>query len=1472
MSDSIPPMDDSSHSQPEEHGSLGEVHEKVAPAGHDVDNPNQECLLYLWTLYKQTEDEKVQMEDSHRREMEEVDQYVEHIQQLSEDGEITLQTLEFENKQLNDRITQLVDSQSSVQKELRKMLEDADLHTILDLKCQDQFAYLLAERAELQTKVKSKIQTETLEVPMTAIVNKASTCNGNISKDAEIEGRDSVVTVAETAEPVKASAAAVATAAIAATPVASLKTTDISIQVEMKFQEQLETDFDEELQKIHEKWQMSEKRMKDKYEEEVNTVLEENERMDEELTELKIKVDQSEKVIESLQKELASYQNSNLLEEDNVTTPTKRRSCDVALRKVIENKTKVETELVSLKMQVRNLEYDNKNLKSQLEQVQQKAELERDHQQQMRYKTTSLRSEMDNMEQKLEDHQKSSEKLLRERDASHAQVELLKKELKDMRVQKEQLETWQDIAEIMSNDKKNLMEKVELLNAEVKEIQAKRDEIIKEKLQLSEEEMVLTNQLEEFRREIEEQKSDYNKVKNDYERLKCSKLEQSARIDDLQTSVNKVTKEKEQLEDQLEKANEYSESLKGTVEELNGDIAKYKMEKEEEGKQQQVVTAQLQEQNEALGEQHNSLKQELQNQQLKTDELLEGQHQLLSKHEEMCNSLAAEIDDLKSKLKLTLEELGRARSLLDEKTEKCAAVLDLETQLEETESQLVTVTHQYEMSQVEIEELKKETANLKTKLANAHTEIQDISQEYEVKQEESQEKLNTVEHNLQNEIKDMLEEKSNLERDYNAKLTKLQMEVVDFNNKLQSRLTEKNDLEEKLDKVQIDLKNTENQLLEANSVKEDLSKRLEIVSASKEDISEKLAFALQKLEEVSQSRYWNQSKQSVQLEASSEVDGGKPQDIPLAVVEPDNYQSDNFGTLSPSHSIKTAHKSGEDEGSEDEEGEKEDEEGNKRDAKDSGECEMEQSTCLSERNQRPLLIENTSDEFVICLDAMVRGSTKGVQISKSFQRRMEQLKNSINGLDAKGKGSGILERFYNVMDLFVDLQDNHSQLYQQINKLMHYAKERKHGIEPAVTQSHVSALAQERNSDDERSQTASEVKLGVSQNQNLSESSHNEERISSSCQNEIQKDNQVQLENLQMVLKENCMLRQQLEAKQKAYDKLSTLLGKSLSLENGGQIFPENLDQCDQYEDEVQSLVPQLNGKEDKLEDLRKVKTILVRAGKEMKLYKQRLEEEKIKNKQLLQYQNQLKQEMQKMQKGMIYNAWQQNGSNQSNNNNKCDINCANSDTHQLHKEVTDLKMALFAANERQEILQRKYEDRKLRIRAKFLRARQLHNQEKMLMKEQLRHLGEDLLVTRSMFNKEHELREEREASYKKLASERRELFSKSGEQVEIIRELTRSQSRLEVQSKFLEEENKRLQEKLIAANHRQSLSQRANHNLIYPHQLTSPKSLEFDSIFERPLSHSNKGTLPDTKPSFQTNISHIRQIELKQMEDEYDI
>ena len=56
---------------------------------------------------------------------------------------------------------------------------------------------------------------------------------------------------------------------------------------------------------------------------------------------------------------------------------------------------------------------------------------------------------------------------------------------------------------------------------------------------------------------------------------------------------------------------------------------------------------------------------------------------------------------------------------------------------------------------------------------------------------------------------------------------------------------------------------------------------------------------------------------------------------------------------------------------------------------------------------------------------------------------------------------------------------------------------------------------------------------------------------------------------------------------------------------------------------------------------------------------------------------------------------------------------------------------------------------------------RELHNQERSQLKEQLSHLREDLLVARSMFNKEHELREELDSSYKRLSADRRELVTK---------------------------------------------------------------------------------------------------------------
>ena len=45
---------------------------------------------------------------------------------------------------------------------------------------------------------------------------------------------------------------------------------------------------------------------------------------------------------------------------------TVRRSSDVALRKVIEDKTKVEMELMAMKSQLKNLEHENKTVKSQV--------------------------------------------------------------------------------------------------------------------------------------------------------------------------------------------------------------------------------------------------------------------------------------------------------------------------------------------------------------------------------------------------------------------------------------------------------------------------------------------------------------------------------------------------------------------------------------------------------------------------------------------------------------------------------------------------------------------------------------------------------------------------------------------------------------------------------------------------------------------------------------------------------------------------------------------------------------------------------------------------------------------------------------------------------------------------------------------------------------------------------------------------
>lgn len=134
---------------------------------------------------------------------------------------------------------------------------------------------------------------------------------------------------------------------------------------------------------------------------------------------------------------------------------------------------------------------------------------------------------------------------------------------------------------------------------------------------------------------------------------------------------------------------------------------------------------------------------------------------------------------------------------------------------------------------------------------------------------------------------------------------------------------------------------------------------------------------------------------------------------------------------------------------------------------------------------------------------------------------------------------------------------------------------------------------------------------------------------------------------------------------------------------------------------------------------------------------------------------------------------------------------------HKLQKEVKDLQYELLTVNERREIQERKYEDRKMKTKVKLMRAREFYSKERTRMQEQLRQYDDDLRLTRSTLRKEMDWKEKMEKNYQTVLREKREYLSQLSDMEEAVREKTRMVSMLQVRTKFLEEENSRLQDRI---------------------------------------------------------------------------
>ncbi|XP_041129485.1 coiled-coil domain-containing protein 30-like isoform X2 [Polyodon spathula] len=147
---------------PQEQAELDDILQRLREDAQEPGATADERLRHLWRLYLRSEGslralaqdlEEVRLQQV--AEMKEVENYVDHIRNLSEEREALTAEYERENEQLRGELQQLRLEQEAHLKEVEEMLDQEGLAEISHSSPSEQIAYLLVERATLLEKLES---------------------------------------------------------------------------------------------------------------------------------------------------------------------------------------------------------------------------------------------------------------------------------------------------------------------------------------------------------------------------------------------------------------------------------------------------------------------------------------------------------------------------------------------------------------------------------------------------------------------------------------------------------------------------------------------------------------------------------------------------------------------------------------------------------------------------------------------------------------------------------------------------------------------------------------------------------------------------------------------------------------------------------------------------------------------------------------------------------------------------------------------------------------------------------------------------------------------------------------------------------------------------------------------------------------------------------------------------------------------
>uniref|UniRef100_K1Q5J8 Uncharacterized protein n=1 Tax=Magallana gigas TaxID=29159 RepID=K1Q5J8_MAGGI len=1399
-------------------------------------------------------------------EMQEVENYVEHIRHLSDEREALIQELETENDQLKSEIDSLKQDQNAaaLRDETTEMLVQQGLDEIANVSTSEQIAFLLVERARLLDELEAE-QNRT----MTPSVNS---------------------TMTETTCP--------------QTP--GLSTPGINTPGPSEDGRMSAVEFEQTLE-----------RERTQFEEELNQIMEQNKRTFP--YRYKIKMEELDKEVKKLREDLQTLQKEKEKSDSDSRSSTPanvfsgrppspaRSPNDLAIRNIIQEKTKIESELVQIKSQHRSTQNENTELKSKeehslacssssgvskVESLSEELEKLQISIQQLQMKNKSLRSELEEAENQLEEAETASEEVTKDRDEMKLRLGSLEKEVKNLRADAQKTHSLQDSVRILNQEKCDLTNELDTVKRELDEAQSEKEQLANQKLALSKEEIRLTEELQAMKSELDTYKCSHEELTDQKNELNRT----LTLLDKTNSELETLRSEKFELNCRSENLSKENKDLLNQVESLQGELERLRSDGQEMSKQQ-IIINHMRDQVQKLTKEISDLKNSLQEKEKAEKDLnktIEVQEAEISRLKSDIDNLkhvhekervdiqeehANEIEDLKMKLQLTLQELSRSKQMLDDERSQCSEVEvkahDLEVLLEEMqktnsayEKKLDEVSH-LEKRVKDLEKLVSEKCDIEDQLEDKNREISDLEQEIEefesIKLEledtrESLDKEKVIRSKLEATVRD-------LEQILDDQRTDHESIQQQFTNKVQSLESQVRGLQDDLfaaqEELQVTMEKHEQELEEARAAHIEIQERIESekqrqtlqsspeVNGATQRIEVQKVENLEKQIETMKTRLTetqNQLDKATQEKSTSEKeikilrDSLKQKEGDMKEIEALRQELSQARREVEHLQLSTKYDGEERQKHVDrirslEELSKQLELDNRELAtklqesiqqishvEDQIKRERQRNTDKQYMNHRHVSqIEADLDEatgqvrqlkddlqkkqtYIMKLEADAIGNAAKYESTisrleselnetKQFHKkeleavmeRLEttckdnkELRNQIREKDQeyqssfqdvnryRGTADRLESQIQTEIKIRTDLENRNAALDKEISKVWSQVR--------SLMEKNASLEAAKRSLEDELERKNSSSKFAET---TLSQASANHEAVLKSVQSKAdtaEKKAEKLQHDLETVTFKLKTVEQQLNQAEELKNELQDKKEKVAALRN--QLEAEKLQRTllDQTVSELKHQVSLLKSRESKVIDQnRELQHTMI--DMETKLDD-------------MQERNQTALDMDAL-------TWDEEENNEQKRYTEVGKRGLLDQIHKLQKEVKDLQYELLTVNERREIQERKYEDRKMKTKVKLMRAREFYSKERTRMQEQLRQYDDDLRLTRSTLRKEMDWKEKMEKNYQTVLREKREYLSQLSDMEEAVREKTRMVSMLQVRTKFLEEENSRLQDRI---------------------------------------------------------------------------